>query len=66
MRILNYLYLILILFSCIGKGNISIEEDIETNEIFTIIRISDALLNPQKEMLLSELVDSINYIPIIP
>lgn len=64
MRILNYLYLILILFSCIGKGNISIEEDIETNEIFTIIRISDALLNPQKEMLLSELVDSINYIPI--
>lgn len=49
--------------SCRGKY-MKIEENKETVKYPVVIQISEALLNPQEEILLSELADSISYIPL--
>lgn len=51
------------LFACKGKETLS-DESSEPEKIPVVLSISDAILNPQEEILLSELADSISYIPL--
>lgn len=58
-----FLCLVIVLCSCKGK-EAGMEESVEVEEMPVVIQISDALLHPQKEILLSELADSVSYIPL--
>lgn len=51
------------LFACKGKETLS-NESSEPEKRPVVISISDAILNPQEEIMLSELADSISYIPL--
>lgn len=58
-----FLCLAIVLCSCKGK-EAGMEESVEVEEMPVVIQISDALLHSQKEILLSELADSVSYIPL--
>lgn len=58
-----FLYFILALISCQDKSTSS-AESVEPEDMPVTIEITKALLNPQKEILLSELADSVSYIPL--
>lgn len=62
MKTILWLCFIAVLTSCRGKATSSDENVVGQYPV--ILEISDALLHPQKEILLSELADSISYIPL--
>ena len=64
MKIVPFLCLISIVLLCSCKKAIHSYNDIESEDFPIVIQLSEALLNPQKEILLSEFVDSISYIPL--